>query len=787
MNTGNSESGSDISSNSSWTVIEEIEICAKPNLNENLKHTKNSLELIRTTEILEKTITPKSEENEFVKVSFSDESIKTQSTEDEDSHSSKEQTKDNGFLTFDEYLQERLLEHDYEYPNQSVVIGKLKKSKKFSRVKRMKCKSETIGVLSLCASLLTVTGIALLCLVFPESIENKNFDSIVSNYQAIVNNDSLDFNNISASFNKTMQILDIANSTKMLAKCSNSLMETNEYEKRLYRRRIGPMKEEKSNKEQLNRKYNNRLSRTNIFRNDICYSRDKSNVCYPTDNPKFLSESFKNLHKSGKAPKSMKDSSSNLAPTKSVSKTNNTTSLSTLQSVLGKTNLRSIIRSIIHDLCMLKLITHFNNSKKYEEPKRRSEKGEKKSSKRGLLEAIADGIDIINLEGNKNRKVKVAKRKTKSKKYSRIFQETPTETCMKVTHPSTLKSDITPSSSEYDSVKMHEVNSLETKPSFENGKSECERRFEELDNQRKLSKDVCTKHRFNIQHIKQLYRSELNALKISNIEPIVRLHKMQTVRENYRLQLKRNREFYMRELYKMKRIRAKMLRDICNQKKNELELRDASVGSYVVPMYEDFYTRLQKIKEKADSSSSQNTLTVQDNSKNQVESMIQLKNPIEQHTTKVSNHFSLPQQSSYNDYSTNEIIVRSRSSVNVNGTNINSSANISHVFKNLNKNHTDLSTSKTEKYGIKETKIGPSSKNNYSGESVEKDSSIMSNKNLIQMNLYRIAFEKRGETIKKSDELKWRPKFVDWEAYRKDLSKQNPQKSLKPNIVLHKN
>ncbi|KAK9885969.1 hypothetical protein WA026_013846 [Henosepilachna vigintioctopunctata] len=281
-----SKSDSDVSSNSSWTVIEDDQKSSKENASNSEIDQEVDIEVIKTTEIVTIPDSPKSEENDFVNIS-----LPNQSSDEDNTDGSKDETKDNGFLTFDEYLQERMLEHDYEYPNQSVFKNKLRKNKNITKEKK-KCKAEAVGVLSLFASLLTVTGIALLCLIFPESVDSNNFESIKSNYQSIANNDSLDYANIASTFNKTMEILDIANNTQMLAKCADSLMENTESQP--YKRDFGPLPEIKKSKYRLQRRLGGRFTRDHIFRNDMCYPRSQ-NHCYESDNPKFKTDNSKQL------------------------------------------------------------------------------------------------------------------------------------------------------------------------------------------------------------------------------------------------------------------------------------------------------------------------------------------------------------------------------------------------------------------------------------------------------------------------------------------------------------
>lgn len=787
MNVNKSESGSDLSSDSSWTVIEEVQETFISNTNANTKPGRNlGIELIKTTEVVTLSDVPASKDNDFVKVTFSNSSIKQSS--DEDSENSKQETKENGFLTFDEYLQERMLEHDYEYPNQSVLRKKLNKSKKFPR-NRSKCKAETIGVLSLCASLLTVTGIALLCLIFPENIDSKNFDTIKSNVQAISNNDSLDYNNIVASFNKTMGVLEAANNSKLLAKCGDTVMKNSDYRYKPFRRTVGPMNEIATSRYRLNRRQRNSMSSSNLFKNDVCYPKSNNGVCYASEDPRLLPGSKKQRNKNVDLIKLIEgDKRKN-----STESNNQTTALTAIESVFAGTDLKKIIRSIIHDICILKLITYLNKNKEPQETKKKSTKGEQKASKRKIYEAIADGLEQISFEDIKDRRIKTAKRKNKTRKQILKRKEGSIKSTPSFTPPPTRGRPKPNFLLQYSRQRTSFPLKTELIPKFENGKSECERRFEELDSHRKKSQEVCSKHKLNIQQIKQQYRNEIDAIKDSNIEPMVRLQKIQTLREKYKFQLKKNREMYVREMTKMKRMRTKMLKDLCTQKNVDLEMKDVAVGSYVVPIEEDFYSRLQKIKDKEISSFNFNEKGIQDSSKKEkTEPIFKLPTPLK-YNYDISK-FRFQSQPFFKEYKENERInndlecVESKRQCIKSTPIIPSTSRINFDFdsKEPECNLLDLGGSLDENVCLENRKNEESlAKSSDDSQIVELGRSVERKKN--QGRLYQMVFDKKGAIIENSDKTKWQQKKAEhWEKYRKDLSKHDPQKCSKPNILLYK-
>ncbi|KAG5891008.1 hypothetical protein JTB14_022587 [Gonioctena quinquepunctata] len=134
-------------------------------------------------------------------------------------------------------------------------------------------------------------------------------------------------------------------------------------------------------------------------------------------------------------------------------------------------------------------------------------------------------------------------------------------------------------------------------PDDENGKSECERRFQELDFR---WESIGESHRQKVQEIKEKFKIELHQLREDEIEFPARNERMKRIRDKYIQHLKNDRERYLYHLRRLRDERHKIMKDICLKKKMILNSKDASVGNYAILLPEtyNFQQKLDNIKKR---------------------------------------------------------------------------------------------------------------------------------------------------------------------------------------------
>nr|CAH7738553.1 unnamed protein product [Callosobruchus chinensis] len=160
-------SGTDVSSNSSWSVIEE---------NENPPNSS--------------IIQPETD-----KVDGSDEDARTSDIE-------------NSFITIPEDAAWTVDPSEHAPPP--------RKSKKRSR----KPYAEPLSIVTILASILTITGITLLCMIFPQDIDTQSSDQLHRTYMEVVSNVD---GNVSETINKTSEVLNVIQDADLLSKIHQTL------------------------------------------------------------------------------------------------------------------------------------------------------------------------------------------------------------------------------------------------------------------------------------------------------------------------------------------------------------------------------------------------------------------------------------------------------------------------------------------------------------------------------------------------------------------------------------
>ncbi|CAG9840262.1 unnamed protein product [Diabrotica balteata] len=103
---------------------------------------------------------------------------------------------------------------------------------------------------------------------------------------------------------------------------------------------------------------------------------------------------------------------------------------------------------------------------------------------------------------------------------------------------------------------------------LENGKSECERRFEDLDTKWKT---VGKSHRQKIQEIKEEFKSQVFRIKEKEKVSSIRKQKIQLIRDKYTQKLRKDREKYFLQLRKIKDERQRTLNEVCRKKPDGIQ------------------------------------------------------------------------------------------------------------------------------------------------------------------------------------------------------------------------
>lgn len=251
---------------------------------------------------------------------------------------------------------------------------------------------------------------------------------------------------------------------------------------------------------------------------------------------------------------------------------------------LSDHNVHLLLTALVQDICIYKLITQICKNGKPEK------KLIKKISK---VQKLGDGKK----SGNKLLK-KVIKRAEKSEPLKKLNPLLPS---------AKSKSQCIISKSLNNGFCNKTVSDRLLKPNFsfsnsyvEYGKSECQKRFEDLE---KKWEHIGATNRQIISNIRNSFQNEIDEIKDSDQEVSSRQQKIIITREKYTERLKTNREKYLRELGKLRDERQRILKQLClSKKKLANSSKDVSVGNYAVilPRCYDFQQKLKVLKEQED-------------------------------------------------------------------------------------------------------------------------------------------------------------------------------------------
>lgn len=175
------DSASDVSSNSSWTVLTEgsrLEDVQKPGEEVDLQNNSDS-ECV----LVEEGDAEKEVKRPELPVEKSGDGAEGTASSESSNAASKV-----GFLTLEEYVAERAIEHDYEYDDKAVLFDEmLESSPKQAKSKHKKTKAQTFGTLGIIGAVLSVAGISLLCLLSPHTTisSDKLTENITTNFNKV--------------------------------------------------------------------------------------------------------------------------------------------------------------------------------------------------------------------------------------------------------------------------------------------------------------------------------------------------------------------------------------------------------------------------------------------------------------------------------------------------------------------------------------------------------------------------------------------------------------------------
>lgn len=161
--TKETNSDSELGSNSSWTILVENQ--------ENPELKSNQSEIFLDVE--------KNDSEDALAESPSVEIINDNSG---GSNDGDKKLLELGCLTLEEFLKERELTHDYAHDEKTAPK---KKEQDQSKSKRKKCKAEELGIIVIIGTILAVAGVSLLCLLAPKNnaLTSQDFQKIQNDFE----------------------------------------------------------------------------------------------------------------------------------------------------------------------------------------------------------------------------------------------------------------------------------------------------------------------------------------------------------------------------------------------------------------------------------------------------------------------------------------------------------------------------------------------------------------------------------------------------------------------------
>lgn len=523
-----SKSNYDLNSDSSWSVIEESESSGNPsseNLLENVVIEESKVHLEPFDNNIEGT---------FVNVPNVVVNETVESTSD----------RSNG----------------YQPQNKPSETGKSKVHKcKFKRHKKNKPKPDALSLFAIAASILTITGITLLCTLFPHENE-VTYDTISRNHLNV---------NIEKNRRQRYSSYDVPTYNYSQFKNINHFPEITE-------RNIS---EVYSSDEGICSMDDHEVAANNIEMNPIRF-----------DNKPLMAEFSHDIEDFEREIGSLIDIDSFRNVTKKF--------MSGLKEAFSNGSLHVLICALMQDLCLIKLMRQMNKqndadnqSQKVAKPRKVVSKQNKPKSSNQLPKTF--GKNFTN-KLNEIIEKKLKDLETPGSKSNHHKKNKNPE--LSITTPCIISN--CSDSQIIEKLNRRYKNDTEIKNrENENGKSECQRRFEDLDNEWET---LGQNHRLKIQEIKERFKNEIHLVKENEFEDSTRKKRMKLIREKYLERLKNDREKYLLQLNRLRDERHTMLKGVCQQQNLILDYKDAGVGNYavVIPETYDFEQNLKTLKQK---------------------------------------------------------------------------------------------------------------------------------------------------------------------------------------------
>lgn len=443
---------------------------------------------------------------------------------------------------------------------------------------------------------------------------------------------------------------------------------------------------------------------------------------------------------------------------------NNTKSLiEKAKDLIKNPTLQMFVATVLQDLCLIKLISEFSKRTREEESTKNATNSE----------SVTKPVKNSKKTKPKTKKSEGAKPKDKKSKKN------------KKTKPVTALLS--------ENQQLKKINSTTSVvPNKENGKSECERRFEELDSKWSF---LGENHRQKIQEIKNKFQSEIFQIKEQEKEGFGRAQKIQFLREKFIQRLRTDREIYLYRLRKLREEKQHVLREICHNSKNDrsFSAKDVSVGNFGISLPSDynFADKLKEIQQKEKAANNSNLKATNNESFSYVptieEHLSNTNMPGINSATKINvdNEPKEKDNHSENYYDMNKKYNSRKRARSMKKKQAKKDAReVQNVIANI-VNTLSEATSNTLNKTSSQAESLPSYAQLDIPDVAEDVPTIQRREADKRSLLYDAAFENQSKRIRQNDIIKWNTKFGEfkWKAPMELMTKQDNLKSHKQKII----
>ncbi|VEN61397.1 unnamed protein product [Callosobruchus maculatus] len=484
------KSGTDVSSNSSWSVIEETEDSRNSSLQDIL-------------------IQPPTH-----KIDGSDEDARSSDIE-------------NSFITIPEDAAWTADPNEHTPPP--------RKSKKRSK----KPYAEPLSIVTIIASILTITGITLLCMLFPQDIDTQSYDQLHRTYIEVVS--KVD-ESVPETINKTSEVLKVVQDADLLNKIHQRL--------------------ECDDGEQCSCK-----------EEDTCSADDEATVS-DTDHDEFGTFAGKTEKKV-----SLGRKTKSKVTTKKAKKQ---AGVSDIKEEIEKTVVTPQPKKIRHPKTVTRTKAAPSNLRMPLQPREAKDQVNVSELKK---EAVTKQKNVPVLQAAVLAPPQFSKIEAKL--------ATPVDN-QKADSPKSEQQPVP-----FASVSVTKKLLPAQKSAFDvldrmTKRNDSQQRIEEL---RKKWESAGNEHRERIQLIKAEFKDEVQQAKQAEMASSQRALKIKIIRDKYVARLKMDKERYLAQLRRFREDKQRLIDDICLKVKQQTNQKDASVGNYAVLLDEyDFRQTLKNLQ-----------------------------------------------------------------------------------------------------------------------------------------------------------------------------------------------